>query len=71
MGPLSAHAAQRPVTVMFAVTQHLELRPVTLIFQTPVDLCRPANEPCYVMICMSPTGYKGPTLIAGFLARSL
>ena len=44
MGRVSDHAAQRPVTVALAVTQHLKFGPVPHIFQTPVDICSLANE---------------------------
>ena len=71
MRRVSDHAAQRPVTVALAVTLHLKFGPVPHIFQTPVDLCRLANEACWVMICISPTGYNGPVMTAGFFAPPL
>ena len=71
MRRVSDHAAQRPVTVALAVTQHLKFGPVPHIFQTPVDLCRLANEACKVMICMLPTSYNGPVMTEGFFAPPL
>ena len=71
MRRVSDHAAQRPGTVTFAVTQHLKVHPVTHIFQTPADLCRLAHEACEVMICMSTTGYNGSVMTAGFFASPL
>ena len=41
------------------------------ILRMLVDLCRLGNEACYVMICMSPTGYNGQVMTADFFAPPL